>query len=342
MKLNIDSWKEFILGDIFDCETTSPININDAVEGNIPYITRSAINNGLTDYLGNSDKIVKGNCITIGAEGTYAFYQPKDFIPGVKIYTIRHEKLNCLTSMFIVSILNSYAHLYSYGRARVLEKLKKEAIKLPCTKNGDPDWQFMEEYVKSLKYKLPRTKNIKNPKLNLDTSIWKEFIFEDIFDIKRGESLYIVDSEIGKIPYASASSENNAISTYLNIIPNRSGNCLTINYDGSVGDCFYQNQPFFASEKIVTVTFKNAKMTPYNALFVACVIRKEKYRFSYGRKWTVEASMKKSIIKLPVLHNNKGEPIIDTSLQFSKEGYIPDWQFMEDYIKSLPFGDRIK
>ena len=123
--------------------------------------------------------------------------------------------------------------------------------------------------------------------------------------------------------------------------PNRDGNRLTINYDGSVGDSYYQRQPFFASEKIVTVTFKNAEMTPYNALFVATVIMKEKFRFSYGRKWTVESSMKKSVIKLPIQCDEKGNPITDSTKQYSKDGYVPDWKFMEDYVKNLPYGDRI-
>ena len=45
----------------------------------------------------------------------------------------------------------------------------------------------------------------------------------------------------------------------------------------------------------------------------------EKYRFNYGRKWGIDR-MKKSLIKLPVDSDGK-----------------PDWQFMEDYIKSLPY-----
>lgn len=60
----------------------------------------------------------------------------------------------------------------------------------------------------------------------------------------------------------------------------------------------------------------------YIALFVCAVLRQEKYRYSYGRKWVLE-SMKSNVIKLP---EKSGEP---------------DWLYMEDYIKSLPYGDRI-
>lgn len=159
MNLNTNEWKEFIVGELFACSTTSALDINEAIEGNIPYITRSALNNGLTDYYGNTEKSVKGNCITIGAEGTIAFYQPEDFIPGVKLYTIRHEKLNSINAMFILTLLNSCSYLYSYGRARVLEKLQQEIIKLPVDKNGNPDWQFMENYIKSISHKPIVSKN---------------------------------------------------------------------------------------------------------------------------------------------------------------------------------------
>ena len=51
-----------------------------------------------------------------------------------------------------MGILNLEDYRYSYGRARILNKLKKETIKLPVDSNGKPDWQFMENYIKSLPY----------------------------------------------------------------------------------------------------------------------------------------------------------------------------------------------
>jgi hypothetical protein len=49
----------------------------------------------------------------------------------------------------------------------------------------------------------------------------------------------------------------------------------------------------------------------------------EKYRFNYGRKWHMER-MKISKIKVPV--GDKGKP---------------DFRFMEQYIKALPFSKQI-
>ena len=58
-------------------------------------------------------------------------------------------------------------------------------------------------------------------------------------------------------------------------------------------------------------------------MFLITLIHREKYRFNYGRKWDKEL-MESSLIKLP-------------AVKIAPNKYEPDWQFMEDYIKSLPY-----
>ena len=64
-------------------------------------------------------------------------------------------------------------------------------------------------------------------------------------------------------------------------------------------------------------------MNIYIALFLATLIEKERYRWTYGRKWRPKR-MPDSLIKLPVTKDN-----------------IPDWKYMEDYIKSLPYSGNL-
>lgn len=90
------------MGKVLNCETVKALNINIAEEGTIPYVSRIAENNGVSNYYNNIENIVKRNCITIGAEGRYGFYQPNDFIPGVKIYTLRNKNLNKRNALFFV------------------------------------------------------------------------------------------------------------------------------------------------------------------------------------------------------------------------------------------------
>ncbi len=63
-------------------------------------------------------------------------------------------------------------------------------------------------------------------------------------------------------------------------------------------------------------------------MFICALIKQEQYKFSYGR--AVYSTVCEDIeIKLPTILNNETSE------------YEPDWGFMENYIKSLPYGDRI-
>jgi hypothetical protein len=73
----------------------------------------------------------------------------------------------------------------------------------------------------------------------------------------------------------------------------------------------------------VNVLYPKFALTPAVALFIATVIRLERYRFNYGRKWHL-TRMRSAVIKLPAKANGS-----------------PDWQFAERFVESLPFSGRI-
>lgn len=128
----------------------------------------------------------------------------------------------------------------------------------------------------------------------------------------------------GNINFLGAISENNGIREKIETDYFWKPNCITVNYNGSVGEAFYQNEPFWASDDVNVLYAKDWwRMNKYNALFLVTVIKANKYRFSYGRKWTLE-KMKDSVIKLP-----------------GKADGTPDFEFMEKYIRTLPYGDKI-
>lgn len=179
---NIDtsSWKDFKVCDIFLCETTKGIpSKNDLEVGDIPYITRSSENNGRAQTCGNINNIVKGNCITIGAEGFTAFYQKDDFVAGNKVYSLRikNYEMNEILGLYLASELNSFTENYSFNNARILEKIKKETIKLPVTETYEPDWQYMEEYMKNIESEVTSKIDkfqmiLGNEKHKIDTQKW--------------------------------------------------------------------------------------------------------------------------------------------------------------------------
>ena len=152
LQLKTENWKAFKMSELFEVELGNPIHGEQLTDGDIPYVTRTAANNGI-ECFGYGDKINDKNAITIGAEGIVAFYQRQDFITGNKINIIRHSNLNKYNAMFLCTVLN-YTNIgrFSYGRAIVQKRLKNISIKLPTTLQGEPDWEFMENYIKSLPY----------------------------------------------------------------------------------------------------------------------------------------------------------------------------------------------
>jgi hypothetical protein len=64
-----------------------------------------------------------------------------------------HPKLNKYNAKFLITILDKeLEYKFNYGRGAVKNRLELLEIKLPTTPQGDPDWKFMEEYIKSLPY----------------------------------------------------------------------------------------------------------------------------------------------------------------------------------------------
>lgn len=119
-KLDIQAWWEFKIDKLFKCESTKMSVKSELENGHIPFISRTAENNGVDGFVEvDKSKITKGNCLTIGAEGVKCFYQPTDFATGNKVYVLRLDTMNVHIGLFLATVLNLECFRYGYGRARV-------------------------------------------------------------------------------------------------------------------------------------------------------------------------------------------------------------------------------
>lgn len=350
MNLDLSNWKEFCIGDLFDIHPTKTIDgvtSDDCVNGGrTPLVVNQSFNNGIAGNC-NYEATENGGIITFSDtwEGETFFYQEKNFIGFAHVqgmYPKRKMSGHCL--LFITMMLEYEArNRYSYGRKKRRDIISKSFIKLPVDADGNPDWQFMEEYIKSLHHKPLTTKNKPEQVSDLKVSEWKEFIYTDIFKLKGGfynkKPEHSVD---GIIPFLASTDSNNGVTEHYSLIDIKQwdkvgeedntldkklfrGNCITVTVNGSVCNAYYQNGAFTCSHDITALYLKKQELNPYIATFLCAVIMKEKYRWSYGRKPHDVKKFGRSIIKLPVDADGN-----------------PDWQFMEDYIKSLPYGDRLE
>ena len=163
---------------------------------------------------------------------------------------------------------------------------------------------------------------IKVDKTPIDTSLWKEFTLcgkGGLFEYQHGERLTVPDRIPGDIPMITAGQHNQG---YAQSISNyEESECfapgMTIDM---FSNAFYQNYSFAADDNIYVFN-KPQKLNPHVFLFIATIIKQQQYKFGYGRQYRKKHA-EKNVIKLPVTHSG-----------------APDWKFMEQYIKSLPYAD---
>lgn len=365
MNLDITNWKEFRLGRLIsDIYKSKALNKDELVsatddKNSIRYITRTGDNNGcemLADIsFVDITYIQKGNAITIGDTTATCFYQSDDFITGDHIVVVRANWLDEILGLYIVTILNKEQYKYSYGRAFLMERIKKTLIKLPIKMNADstpfidisrkysdegyvPDWKWMKTYIKSLHYKVLTTKNSPQNTYSLNLNRWKEFNVNKLFSISIAKSADIGNLEEGSTAFVGRTNLNNGIQGFVEPQCITEGKCITISMVGT-NVALYQENDFQASQNIAVL--RNEMITPGNAMFICSVINFEmNSKYSYGR--TVgKSNIEEMTLFLPIARNLDGEPLVDDKCKYSRQGYIPDWQWMEDYIKALPYGDRL-
>ena len=157
-------WKAFYISDdkdngIFKLRASlSGIDKNklvDCKEPDIPYITRSDFNNGVAMFVGKEQKVKykidDGNVITIGLDTQTVFYQPHSFYTGQNIQVLYNEHLNRYVAKFIIPLLKMQVSKLSWGgNGATLGRLKRMQLLLPVSYDGQPDYDYMEQYSKNL------------------------------------------------------------------------------------------------------------------------------------------------------------------------------------------------
>lgn len=170
-KIDTKEWQEFYLIELFDITgsiTTSKKDLEFINEG-YPYVTTAATNNGIFGY--TSKYTENGNVITIdSAVLGYAFYQKENFTASDHVEKLSPKfKMTEYIALYITSIMNNTSKFYgyAYNQKRSQTALKKEKLKLPVTLTGEPDWEYMENYMKKIeketKDKLAKLQSILQP-----------------------------------------------------------------------------------------------------------------------------------------------------------------------------------
>lgn len=163
-------WKWIDLIDYFSMSAGKYYPKDSYSDGTTPLVTSSDNNNGVMAFTDLKPKYK--NCLTIGKVGCSVYYQEKGFIASSDVTILKPRfDMNSFHAIFITSLINKEGYKWSYGRQIRLNDSKKLKIKLPVTKDGNPDWQFMEYYIKS----LPYSSNLKDRKGLSDSELIEKY-----------------------------------------------------------------------------------------------------------------------------------------------------------------------
>jgi len=150
-------WGEFRVGKLFKIHKPQVYHTYEVKEdfNGIPYVVRSKFNNGIKCRVHKNFGIVAspGGVISFGSENASFFYQAEEWCSGRDIYYIDTRGIPIKSCLFLITCLQTIVGRYSYNNGLFPELLKKEIIKLPINAKGDPDWVYMENYMRSLECK---------------------------------------------------------------------------------------------------------------------------------------------------------------------------------------------
>jgi restriction endonuclease S subunit len=119
--------------------------------GNTNFRNVNATNNGVDGFFDFYTE--EGNVLTVdSAVLGYCSYQPFDFSASDHVEKlIPTFEMNKYIAMFLVTIMNLEKYRYNYGRKCSQTRMKQISIKLP-SKNEQPDFEYIENFIKSLSY----------------------------------------------------------------------------------------------------------------------------------------------------------------------------------------------
>lgn len=288
----------------------------------IPSVSRKMNDNGISAYVEPIDGIEPNpagelTCALSGNGVLSTFIQERPYYTGFHIACLSPKILMTKQELLYYSVcIKANRYRYSYGRQA---NRSIRDILLPAHEEI-PEWvnSFDVNQFDQARAPFNSTEN----SIDIKGAKWKWFELQSLFEIKKGKRLTKANMTEGGTPFIGSIDKNNGVSRFVGQAAIHEGNTISVNYNGSVAESFYQAVPFWASDD-VNVLYPKFPLTPYIAMFIITLLKLEKYRFNFGRKWHVER-MKISKIKLPT--NSSG---------------VPNWTLMENYIKSLNYSSSI-
>lgn len=165
--LSVSGWQEFIIGDLFeklqldvkkeDFNKTFDVSEERTKEFNLPLVNAKHGNNGIMYYGREADFETAEMTIDIVQNGAIAtgdvYAQPQRTGALWDAYLVKPKAKidSAFTLMFLATVLEkAIKDKFSYDDKCVWDKAKLLTVTLPCTSDNEPDWAYMDEYMRTV------------------------------------------------------------------------------------------------------------------------------------------------------------------------------------------------
>lgn len=346
MKLSDREWKEFFLEDLFIVKAGKRLVNADKVDGDRPFIGATDNTNGVTGFVANENNSLDKNVLGVNYDGApcIGFYHPYEciFTDSVKRLHLKNYEDNVYVLLFMKSVIMQQRSKYSYGYKFNERRMLRQLLVLPVTDDGEPDYQFMEDYVRELMIaKRKQYCDFVEKRLaelgvdvkiigggyreSLDSREWKAIPIVKLFnriESGRGKGLNHLNLEEHGVSYIGATNRNNGVMCFVkdDIVSRKitqEGNCIGFikNGDGSAGFAIYKKESFVSTSDVI---YGYADwLNEYTGLFFVAAQDLIEKKYSHGYKRN-QQHLRGDRVMLPVTETGE-----------------PDYEFMEEFGRKM-------
>lgn len=365
MKLSDREWKDFAVPYVFqNIQRGKRLKNADHVPGIIPYVSSTANNNGVDDYIeATKGTRVFKNCISLANSGSVgtAFYEPFAFVASDHVTSLKCDNANEYIYLFLTAVLEQQSSNFNFNREINDLRIKKMRIMLPVTDDGEPDYQFMEDYMRELMIaKRKQYRDFVEKRLtelgvdvkiigggyreSLDSREWKAIPIVKLFnriEPGRGKGLNHLNLAEHGVSYIGATNRNNGVMCFVkDDIASRKitqeGNCIGFikNGDGSAGFAIYKKESFVSTSDVI---YGYADwLNEYTGLFFVAAQDLIEKKYSHGYKRN-QQHLRGDRVMLPVTET--GEPDYEFMEEFGRKMMTNKYS---QYLAFLALSDTIK
>lgn len=146
-------FNEFLLGDLFSSSTGDVDLQQKDINGKGVFLINSGVDNhGIKGKTDRKAKIFPDNTITIDFWGN-AYYRDFEYKMATHnhVFSLTGKIIkNRLVGLYLIGRLAKLPTLFSYNNMATWNKLRILTITLPVTPEGEPDFDYMERYIRAI------------------------------------------------------------------------------------------------------------------------------------------------------------------------------------------------